>query len=207
MLDVRYTKDHEWIRLDGDVGEVGITTYAQSQLGDVVYVELPAIGKRLGKGAEAAVVESGKAASEVYSPVGGEALAVNDALAGSAARQGRARSRADVAANGGTQHDGGLGAVLGRLRRLPAPHSGERRSSDSALRVPHFLHAISARDFPRHVAGVVRVPDPSRRADRHGSGQCFDVRRLDRGGRGGADGAPHHQAPQSGAGRKTSAPC
>src|SRR5258708_5352042 len=84
MLDVRYTKDHEWIRLDGDVGVVGITTYAQSQLGDVVYVELPAIGKRLEKGlergAKAAVVESVKAASEVYSPVGGEVVAVNDAL-------------------------------------------------------------------------------------------------------------------------------
>jgi len=80
MADVKYTRDHEWIRLDGDVGVVGITTYAQSQLGDVVYVELPAIGRRLEKGAEAAVVESVKAASEVYSPVGGEVVAVNDAL-------------------------------------------------------------------------------------------------------------------------------
>jgi glycine cleavage system H protein len=80
MTDVKYTRDHEWIRLDGDVGVVGITTYAQLQLGDVVYVELPAIGKRLEKGAEAAVVESVKAASEVYSPVGGEVVAVNDAL-------------------------------------------------------------------------------------------------------------------------------
>src|ERR671924_2384603 len=80
MADARYTRDHEWIRLDGDVGVVGITTYAQSQLGDVVYVELPAIGKQLEKGAEAAVVESVKAASEVYSPVAGEVVAVNDAL-------------------------------------------------------------------------------------------------------------------------------
>jgi glycine cleavage system H protein len=80
MADVRYTRDHEWIRLDGDVGVVGITTYAQSQLGDVVYVELPAVGKRLEQGTEAAVVESVKAASEVYSPVGGEVVAVNDAL-------------------------------------------------------------------------------------------------------------------------------
>ena len=80
MADVRYTRDHEWIRLDGDVGVVGITTYAQSQLGDVVYVELPAVGKRLEQGTEAAVVESVKAASEVYSPVGGEVIAVNDAL-------------------------------------------------------------------------------------------------------------------------------
>src|ERR1700674_187927 len=80
MADVRYTRDHEWIRLDGDVGVVGITTYAQSQLGDVVYVELPAVGKQLEQGAEAAVVESVKAASEVYSPVAGEVVAVNDAL-------------------------------------------------------------------------------------------------------------------------------
>jgi glycine cleavage system H protein len=80
MADVRYTREHEWIRLDGEVGVVGITTYAQSQLGDVVYVELPAIGKRLEKGAEAAVVESVKAASEVYSPVGGEVVAINDVL-------------------------------------------------------------------------------------------------------------------------------
>lgn len=80
MADVKYTKDHEWIRLDGDVGVVGITNYAQSQLGDVVYVELPPVGKQLEKGAEAAVVESVKAASEVYSPVAGEVVAVNDAL-------------------------------------------------------------------------------------------------------------------------------
>jgi glycine cleavage system H protein len=80
MADVRYTRDHEWIRPDGDVGVVGITTYAQSQLGDVVYVELPAVGKQLEQGAEAAVVESVKAASEVYSPVAGEVVAVNDAL-------------------------------------------------------------------------------------------------------------------------------
>src|ERR1700692_4070579 len=78
MADVRYTRDHEWIRLDGDVGVVGITTYAQSQLGDVVFVELPAIGKAFAKGAEAAVVESVKAASEVYAPASGEVVAVND---------------------------------------------------------------------------------------------------------------------------------
>src|ERR671924_1468694 len=82
MADARYTRDHEWIRLDGDVGVVGITDYAQSQLGDVVYVELPAIGKKVEKGKEAAVVESVKAASEVYAPVSGEVVAVNDALAG-----------------------------------------------------------------------------------------------------------------------------
>ena len=81
MSDVKYTRDHEWIRLDGDVGVVGITTYAQSQLGDVVFVELPQLGKKLEKGAEAAVVESVKAASEVYSPVGGEVVAINEVLA------------------------------------------------------------------------------------------------------------------------------
>ena len=76
-----FTKDHEWIRIEGDVATVGITDYAQSQLGDVVYVELPEIGKALAKGDEAAVVESVKAASEVFAPVSGSVTAVNAALA------------------------------------------------------------------------------------------------------------------------------
>ncbi|HYS48729.1 MAG TPA: glycine cleavage system protein GcvH [Xanthobacteraceae bacterium] len=80
MSDTRYTKEHEWIRRDGEVATVGITTYAQSQLGDVVYVELPDVGKTVAKGAEAAVVESVKAASEVYAPASGEVVSVNDAL-------------------------------------------------------------------------------------------------------------------------------
>ena len=80
MATKRYTKDHEWISLEGDLGTVGISQYAQEQLGDVVYVELPTVGKQVAKGAEAAVVESVKAASEVYAPVGGEVVAVNDAL-------------------------------------------------------------------------------------------------------------------------------
>ena len=81
-MTTRYTKDHEYIRIEGDTGIVGITDYAQSQLGDVVYVELPAIGKSVAKGGEAAVVESVKAASEVYAPVSGEVTAVNSALEG-----------------------------------------------------------------------------------------------------------------------------
>src|SRR5437762_12585564 len=80
MNVLRFTKDHEWVRLDGDLAVVGITDYAQSQLGDVVYVELPEIGRRVEKGKEAAVVESVKAASEVYAPVSGEVVEVNDAL-------------------------------------------------------------------------------------------------------------------------------
>lgn len=79
-MTTRFTKDHEYIRLEGDVGTVGITDYAQSQLGDVVFVELPDIGKAVKKGGEAAVVESVKAASEVYAPVTGEVVAVNDKL-------------------------------------------------------------------------------------------------------------------------------
>jgi glycine cleavage system H protein len=85
MSTVRYTKDHEWISVDGDVGTVGITDYAQSQLGDVVYVELPEVGKKVAKSGEAAVVESVKAASEVYAPVSGEVLEVNSALEGTPA--------------------------------------------------------------------------------------------------------------------------
>jgi glycine cleavage system H protein len=78
----RYTKDHEWVRLEGDVASVGITPYAAEQLGDVVYVELPAVGKAVSAGGEMAVVESAKAASDVYAPVAGEVVAVNDALSG-----------------------------------------------------------------------------------------------------------------------------
>jgi glycine cleavage system H protein len=80
MAETRYTKDHEYIRIEGDTGTVGISDYAQSQLGDVVFVELPAIGKAVAKGGEAAVVESVKAASEVYAPVSGEVVAVNSEL-------------------------------------------------------------------------------------------------------------------------------
>ena len=86
MSALRYTKDHEWVRIDGDLAVVGITDYAQSQLGDVVYVELPEIGRRVEQGKEAAVVESVKAASEVYAPVSGEVVEVNEALAADPAR-------------------------------------------------------------------------------------------------------------------------
>lgn len=81
MADTKYTKDHEWVRVEGDTATVGITDYAQEQLGDVVYVELPDIGKSVGVGDEAAVVESVKAASEVYAPISGEVVEVNEALA------------------------------------------------------------------------------------------------------------------------------
>ena len=80
MTALRFTKDHEWVRLDGDLAVIGITDYAQSQLGDVVYVELPELGHRVEQGKEAAVVELVKAASEVYAPVSGEVAEVNEAL-------------------------------------------------------------------------------------------------------------------------------
>ena len=80
MTGTRYTRDHEYVRVEGDTGIVGITHYAQEQLGDVVFVELPAVGKAVAKGGEAAVVESVKAASEVYAPVSGEVVEVNAAL-------------------------------------------------------------------------------------------------------------------------------
>jgi glycine cleavage system H protein len=78
----RYTKDHEWITVEGEVATIGITNHAQEQLGDVVFVELPKIGKAVSKGGEAAVVESVKAASEVYAPVTGEVIEVNSELEG-----------------------------------------------------------------------------------------------------------------------------
>jgi len=80
MSEVRFTDQHEWVRLDGDEATVGITKYAAEQLGDVVFVELPEAGRKVGAGGEVAVVESVKAASEVYAPVGGEVTAGNPDL-------------------------------------------------------------------------------------------------------------------------------
>ena len=79
-MSVYYSKDHEWIRVDGDTATVGITDFAQGQLGDVVFVEVPEAGRHLVRGGEAAVVESVKAASDVYAPVGGEVIEGNQAL-------------------------------------------------------------------------------------------------------------------------------
>ena len=80
MTELRYSKDHEWVRVEGDVAVIGISEYAQEQLGDVVFVELPVPGKAVSKGDEAAVVESVKAASEVFTLVTGEVLEVNTPL-------------------------------------------------------------------------------------------------------------------------------
>jgi len=81
MSMLRFTKDHEWIRVDRDEATVGITDFAQDQLGDIVRVELPGLGSHLEKGKNAVVIESVKAASEVYAPVSGEVTAINPALA------------------------------------------------------------------------------------------------------------------------------
>jgi glycine cleavage system H protein len=81
MSEVRYSKDHEWVKIDGETATVGITHYAQEQLGDVVFVELPEVGKKVEQGKEMATVESVKAASEVYAPISGEVIEVNSALA------------------------------------------------------------------------------------------------------------------------------
>lgn len=82
MSELKYTKDHECLRVEGDIAIIGITEYAQHALGDLVYVELPKVGASYKKGAHFAVVESVKTAAEVYTPVSGEIVAVNDVLAG-----------------------------------------------------------------------------------------------------------------------------
>ena len=79
-MTIKYTKDHEWVRVEGDVGTVGVSDHAQHQLGDVVFVELPDVGRQLAQGKEAAVVESVKAASDVFAPVSGEVVEINQAL-------------------------------------------------------------------------------------------------------------------------------
>ena len=81
MAELRYSEEHEWVRVDGDVAVIGISAYAQEQLGDVVFVELPEPGRAVTRGDEAAVVESVKAASEIYAPVSGEVVEVNEPLA------------------------------------------------------------------------------------------------------------------------------
>jgi glycine cleavage system H protein len=78
--ELQYLKSHEWVRIEGDIATVGITDFAQDQLGDVVFVELPAIGKTLNQGENAAVVESVKTASDIYSPVSGEVIEINSSL-------------------------------------------------------------------------------------------------------------------------------
>ncbi|WP_373086701.1 glycine cleavage system protein GcvH [Sneathiella sp.] len=79
-MTIKFTKDHEWVLLEGDVATIGISDYAQDQLGDVVFVEVPEVGADLSKGDEIAVVESVKAASEVYTPVSGEVIEINNDL-------------------------------------------------------------------------------------------------------------------------------
>ena len=81
MATIKYSKEHEWIRVEGDVATIGITQHAAEQLGDLVFVELPDVGKTVAPGDEAAVVESVKAASEVYAPISGEVVEVNSVLA------------------------------------------------------------------------------------------------------------------------------
>ena len=83
MASVKYTEEHEWVRLDGDVATIGITDYAQQQLGDVVFVEVPQVGRKVEKGESVAVVESVKAASDIFAPVSGEVVEANAALADS----------------------------------------------------------------------------------------------------------------------------
>jgi glycine cleavage system H protein len=80
MSDVRYTKEHEWVRLDGDLATVGISDYAQEQLGELVFVELPGVGRQVSRGGGLAVVESVKAASDVYAPVSGDVVEINGDL-------------------------------------------------------------------------------------------------------------------------------
>lgn len=79
-MSIKYTNDHEWVSVEGDTATVGITNYAQEQLGDVVFVEMPDVGAQLDQGGDSGVIESVKAASEIYAPIGGEVTAINEGL-------------------------------------------------------------------------------------------------------------------------------
>ena len=89
MAEIYYSEEHEWVRIEGETATVGVSDYAQEQLGDVVYVELPEIGRALKQGEAAAEIESVKAVSEVYSPISGEVVEINEALADDPARINR----------------------------------------------------------------------------------------------------------------------
>jgi len=141
-MTVRYTKDHEYIRVEGDTGIVGITDYAQGQLGDVVYVELPTIGKAVTKGGEAAVVESVKAASEVYAPVSGEVVEVNSALEGAPGTVNE-----DPAGGGWSVRSPSI-AGISFSRRLSAVFSPTGTTTGSAMqRSPAEPNAAPARSL------------------------------------------------------------
>ena len=85
MSEIKYTKDHEWIKLDGEIAIIGITNHAQESLGDIVFVDLPELGKEVTSGSEVSVIESVKAASDIYSPVDGEIIEINKELNDNAA--------------------------------------------------------------------------------------------------------------------------
>ena len=85
MSEKKYSKDHEWIDINGEIATIGITNHAQESLGDIVYIELPEIGKKVNKGGEVSVIESVKAASDIYTPVEGEIIEVNENLKDDAA--------------------------------------------------------------------------------------------------------------------------
>jgi glycine cleavage system H protein len=90
MMTVKFSKDHEWVTVEGNIATVGITNHAQEQLGDVVFIEVPKLGRKVAQNESVAVVESVKAASEVYVPVSGEVVAVNEELSGDPALVNRA---------------------------------------------------------------------------------------------------------------------
>ena len=162
MAELRFTKSHEWVRVDGGVATVGITKYAAEQLGDVVFVELPEAGKKVAAGGEIAVVESVKAASEVYAPVSGEVIEVQRRA------QGRARQ--------GQRRSGRRGLVLplkvtGTGRARKAHDQGSvHRLREGTVRLTDALSAAHPRRPPRHAGQDRRVLDrrsvPRRAASR-----------------------------------------
>ncbi len=122
--DLKYTKTHEWVRMDGNEGVVGVTFYAQDQLGDIVFVELPEVGSQVTQGEAFCVVESVKAVSDCYSPVSGEVVRVNDDLA----------SKPEII-NSDPYGDGWVMAVriadASELKNLMAPEAYEKHASEA----------------------------------------------------------------------------
>ena len=140
MAIEKFSKDHEWVRVDGDIATIGITDHAQEQLGDVVFVEVPEVGRKVSAGEAVAVVESVKAASDVYAPVSGEVVEANADLAGNSGARQRGSRRQGLVLQAAARQPG-------RARRADGPRTP---TTPSSKRAPDALSPPDHRRPPRH---------------------------------------------------------
>ena len=173
--DLHYTKDHEWVRVEGDTATVGITQYAADQLGDIVFVELPDVGRTLQRSAPFGVVESVKAVSDLFAPVGGEVLATNDDLAGSPETREqrslwrrldgppahRCHGRAGGPPGRGGLRRPGRGRLNGRCRTVPIPRATASGCSRPSGSITSTNSSTTSRSRCAPLPSTSRRPSPN----------------------------------------------